>query len=76
MIYFCTNGFHPDARDAALYVRASDAIAAIKYAIKTFDSLGAYVLPIRAVDCNGNGASTGWCGDDANKNTIKTFQGG
>lgn len=70
MIYFCTNGFNPDASDAALYVRASDAIAAIKYAIKTFDSQGAYVLPIRAIDCNGCGASTGW-DDDA----IKTFQG-
>ena len=73
MIYFCTNGFHPDASDAVLYVRASDAIAAIKYAIKTFDSLGAYVLPIRAIDCNGNGASTGLDDNDANKNTIKTF---
>lgn len=72
MIYFCTNGFNPDASDAALYVRASDAIAAIKYAIKTFDSLGAYVLPIRAVDCNGCGAVIG--GND--ENTIKTFQGG
>lgn len=72
MIYFCTNGFSPDASDAALYVRASDAIAAIKYAIKTFESQGDYILPIRAVDCNGCGASIGW--DD--ENTIKTFQGG
>ena len=76
MIYFCTNGFDPDASDAVLYVSASDAIAAIKYAIKTFDRIGAYVLPIRAIDCNGCGASTGWSGGDANKNTIKTFRGG
>ncbi len=73
MIYFCTNGFHPDGRDAVLYVSASDAIAAIKYAIKTFDSQGDYVLPIRAVDCNGCGASVGWSGDATDKNTIKTF---
>lgn len=71
MIYFCTNGFDPDASDAALYVRASDAIAAIKYAIKTFDSQGDYILPVRAVDCNGCGAVIG--GND--ENTIKTFQG-
>lgn len=73
MIYFCTNGFHPEGRDAALYVRATDAIAAVEYAISVFNNQGDYVLPIRAVDCNGNGASTGWNDNDANKNTIKTF---
>ena len=73
MIYFCTNGFHPDARDASLYVDATNAISALMYAIKTFESEGDYILPIRAVDCNGNGASTGWDANDPNKNTIKTF---
>ena len=70
MIYFCTNGYHPDARDASLYVSAPDAIAAIKCAIETFDIQGDYILPIRAIDCNGNGAATSWsdekggfCGD-------------
>ena len=73
MIYFCTNGFSPEGRDEALYVRASDAIAAIRYAIKAFDSQGAYVLPIRAIDSNGCGAIIGLNGDAIDKNTIKTF---
>ena len=68
MKYLCTNGngssFLADFDDAI------DAIEALEYAIKTFDSLSDYVLPIRALDSNGDGASTGWneekecfCGD-------------
>lgn len=56
--YLCTNGnnssFLIDFADEI------DAIAAVEYAIKTFDSLGDYILPIQAIDCNGDGARTGW----------------
>lgn len=58
MRYLCTNGnnssFSIDFDDDR------DAIAAVEYAIKTFDGLSDYVLPIRAVDENGDGACTGW----------------
>lgn len=68
MKYLCTNGnnssFSIDFDDDR------DAIAAVEYAIKTFDSLCDYVLPIHAIDSNGDGARTVWdeekecfCGD-------------
>lgn len=68
MRYLCTNGnnssFSIDFDDDR------DAIEAVEYAIRTFDSLSDYVLPIQAIDSNGDGARTGWneekerfCGD-------------
>ena len=68
MKYLCTNG--NNSSFLADFADGIDAIEAVEYAIKTFDSLSDYVLPIRAIDCNGDGASTGWndekacfCGD-------------
>ena len=67
MLYLCTNGnnssFSVDFDDM-------DAIEVLEHAISVFDSLSDYVLPIRAIDSNGDGACTGWdddkgcfCGD-------------
>ncbi len=68
MKYLCTNG--NGSSFLIDFDEGIDAIEAVEYAIKTFDSLSDYALPIRAIDSNGDGASTGWndekecfCGD-------------
>ena len=57
MKYLCTNG---NGSSFLIDFDDRDAIEAVEYAIKTFDSLSDYVLPIRAIDSNGDGAATGW----------------
>ena len=67
MNYLCTHG---NGSSFTVNFDDKDAIEVLEYAIGVFDSLSDYVLPIRAIDCNGCGASTGWdeekerfCGD-------------